>query len=380
MKQILTAAFFTAHLCLSFAQITVTNTTFPSANDTLRYATDNAPAQSLNALISPPGGNQIWDLTAVKSGATTETIYKTASAGTKVASFSGAELVSITATNETYYNITTTRFENMGYSGIDQFGLNLNIIFKLQPVVPERRALLNFFDINQSSSNVNLPFAISDLPDAIKNSIPGASLADSFRIRFTTLRTDVVDGWGTLKLPGVQYNVLREKRTEYRRTAVDVHTFLGWIVVPLNSISIPSLPNLIVNDTTVSHLFFSNTVKEVVAQLNLNNELSGLKSIRIKALPKTTPTNDLDKSDWAINAFPNPATESVRFDFINMPSDEYSLQIFDIAGKLVLSKTHVFKENNSMTVDLNSFKKGIYLYSLTDRVGRVIGTKRLAVL
>jgi Secretion system C-terminal sorting domain len=376
MKKKLTIVFFIAHFTLNFAQITVNNTTFPAAGDTLRYAMDIAPAQSLVSNITAPGGNQTWDLTAVKPGPTTETIYKNASTGSKAASFSGAELVTISGTNETYYNVSATRFENMGYAGIDQFGLNLNIIFKLQPTVPERYSPMNFFDINQSTSSALLPFAINDLPDAIKSNIPGANLADSFRIRFTTQRLNVVDGWGTVKLPGVQYNVLREKRTEYRQSAIDVHTFLGWIPVPSGT---PILSNLIYVDTTVTHLFYSNSTKEIVAQLNLNNEQSGLTSIRIKASPRTTPTHDLDKWNISINAYPNPAKDIVWFDFKNIPSEEYALEIFDITGKMVWREKSVINGSGSQQISLAAFKKGIYLYSLISKTGQIVGTKRLVV-
>src|SRR5690606_39507175 len=44
---------------------------------------------------------------------------------------------------------------------------------------------------------------------------------DSVRLRIAISREDEVDAWGELEIPTGTYNVLREKRTEIRSSAVE---------------------------------------------------------------------------------------------------------------------------------------------------------------
>lgn len=333
-----TLAFIALMACspFSFAQITITASSFPTSGDTLRYAMDNNPLAALNAVLTPPGGAQNWDLSQVKIGNRTAIIFQAASKGSKLGSFAGADLVNLGATNETYYNVTATRFENLGFFGADPFGFNLNILLKWQPSLPERRAPMNFFDINQVSSNFNLALSIKELPDVIKNNIPGVNtgIVDSIRIRLAVQRLDVVDGWGNLKLPNATYPVLREKRTEYRRTAVDAHTFLGWIEIPLNSNNIPGLPDLVLNDTTTSYHYFSNQSKEVVAQITLTKDLSSIKNIRFKAPRQTSVgTHEISSPAAGLQLVPNPANEWIKLSFEPRISGKVNVLICDGLGR-----------------------------------------------
>ncbi len=230
MQKILYSAVLLAYCLSSFAQITVTSSSFPAANDTLRYAIDDRPVLDVQSLFTPPGGNQTWDLSKLLARSAFSQVFKPASAGKNASAYPGAELVVVDAIRETYYNVTNSRFENMGYAGVDSFGLGLNARFKLLPAYTERRAAMNFFDINVANSAIIQGFAVSDLPEVVKKNLPvSATLIDSIRVRLTFSRNDVVDAFGTLKLPFAQYTVLREKRTEYISTRVDVHTFLGWL-------------------------------------------------------------------------------------------------------------------------------------------------------
>jgi len=78
----------------AFAQITVTNATFPVAGDTLKMAIDNSPSV-INSIYTPPGGNQTWDLSGLHVDGTQNFIYRTASEGSVSAQVSGAELVTV---------------------------------------------------------------------------------------------------------------------------------------------------------------------------------------------------------------------------------------------------------------------------------------------
>jgi hypothetical protein len=375
MKQMLLAVF--SALCINAsAQITITSATFPVAGDTLRYALDNAPSGSINP-ATPPGGNQLWDFALLAISQTTETVFRPASAGMNVASFPGADLAIIGQSGETYFNVTNDKFEALGYAGADPAGLGLNVLAKFAPPIIERRSPVNFFDINQQTSDLTLPFSTEDLPDSLFQGAP--VIPDSIRIRLNTQRLDVVDGWGTCQIPGGTYPVLRQKRTEYTTTNLDVYVgLLGWIDISQLG---GNLGNFVGTDTTVTFRFLSGTEKEEIAVATMNNELSAVESVLFKNNGFVdTEAPGIDPGTANIQAHPNPAVEFVKFKCTNLRQDEYTLKIYSIVGKVIWKNNYSLGGNADIQIGLSDFKKGTYLYSLVDSKGNIIGTKRLVVL
>ncbi|MGI9160756.1 MAG: hypothetical protein ACR2K1_13485, partial [Saprospiraceae bacterium] len=165
MKKMLLAII--SALCFgASAQITVTAATFPTAGDTLRFAVDTSVG-NISVAVSPPGANQLWDFTALQAANTFTTVYRPAVSGMSFGSFPGAELLVINQQGETYFNVTNNVVENMGYSGNDPVNLNLDVLAKFQPAIKERRAPLNFFDVNQQTSNLSVPFSTENIPDTL---------------------------------------------------------------------------------------------------------------------------------------------------------------------------------------------------------------------
>lgn len=378
MKKMLLAVL--SALCVNAtAQITITAATFPVVGDTLRYAIDLTPGN--DDFVTPPGGGQVWDFTNMNREQTVETIYRAPNTGTQSANFPGAELLVIGGNGESYYNVTNNKVELLGYSGGDPANLGVDVLAKFAPPIIDRRSPLMFFDINQQTSDLTLPFSTDALPDSLLANIPGASLIDSIRVRINFQRLEVADGWGTLRVPGMNMpeNVLREKRTEYTTTALDVHSFLGWI--PLPSTGGGGLGNFLGTDTTVTYRYYSNIHKEDLAIVTVSNDGSTIEGVRFKNFGNLTPAPEIDAPGAAgVQAFPNPAVQWVRFDCTNLPPDDYTLKIFNIVGKVVWKNTYTIAGNRSIRVDLDDFKKGTYLYSLVDPEGVIIGTKRLVVV
>ncbi len=379
-------AVFTAFCFGASAQITITNTVFPSAGDTLKFAIDNSPSAAINP-ATPPGGNQIWDFSSLDVSQTNQFIYKAASAGSNTSTYPGADLVIITNTGETYYNKTANKFEILGYTGDDpaNFGVNVDAIFS--PPLVERRAPMNFFDINSTQANLSLTFPTNQPPlDSIFGNLPVN--IDSLRVRVTTSRIEAVDGWGNCIIPGGQYPVLRQKRTEYQSTSLDVYVLLfpgfgNWVDLAtlLGGGGGGGLGNFIGTDTIVTYRFYSGTEKEEIAIATMNPELTQVESVRYKNVSGVSDAPALDAPGTAaIHAYPNPAVEWVRFDCTNLPNDAYTLKIFNLVGRVVWKENYQMAGNKSIRLELGQFKKGTYLYSLSDSKGNIIGTKRLVVL
>jgi len=112
----------------------------------------------------------------------------------------------------------------------------------------------------------------------------------------------------------------------------------------------------------------------------MNNDLSQVQSVEFKDNAIVADFEAYAPGAANIQAFPNPAVERVRFDCTNLPSEEYTLKIFNIIGKVVWKQNYMISGNRSMTLELEDFRKGTYLYSLVDSKGNIVGTKRLVVL
>lgn len=78
-----------------------------------------------------------------------------------------------------------------------------------------------------------------------------------------------------------------------------------------------------------------------------------------------------------IRFYPNPATTVINFDFQKSYEAGYSIQVFNaILGR------KMFEQNNMpqrMTVNLSEFNRGLYIYQLRDKNGRMVESGRFQV-
>lgn len=240
------------------AQITVTNATFPVAGDKLRMSRDFSP---VGIVITPPGFNEEWDLTQLKTQAQYEIQYAPASQGSQGANLPDATLFArLVSGNEGYYKVTANSFELIAEYGSGPRG-DFNGLFQYKPPIGERSAPLNFFDIRQYSS-----FQLTNIPlDQLSDEFKAGINIDSVRLRVTISKLEAVNAFGTLRIPGGIFEVLRVKNTIYTEIRLDANIPpLGWIDVTDRGVQYGY--NLGV-DTTANYQFFSNDSKEPIAVL-----------------------------------------------------------------------------------------------------------------
>ena len=328
-------------------------------------------------------GQHSWDFSSLQAPFTRRRVVRQASEGPAFALFPGAELTMETgATGDGYYNVSNGRFELIGFSGTDPLGLGFEVATPFSPAYVERRAPLNFFDVNQSESALLFTFNPDDLPVDVFDQLP--ITPDSLRVRVAIDRLDVVDGYGTLTIPGGIYDVLREKRREIRETRIDAKLpFVGWndvtdIVIEL--VNLPALTEQLGQDTTTTYYFWSNEAKEAIAVVSADADGQNVTSVEYKANDVVSNVQDLGRLKPGVYAIPNPAIVNVRFEFSNLSRGKYDLKIYNILGVEVWRKR--YEVNGSLTekVDISSLSKGTYLYSLSNEKGKTIMTKRLVVV
>ena len=91
--------------------------------------------------------------------------------------------------------------------------------------------------------------------------------------------------------------------------------------------------------------------------------------------------NNVNSGRADVFAYPNPAIESARFEFMNLDRGAYRLVIYNILGVEVWRNDYEINQDQRTTkVDLSDFRKGTYLYSLIDERCKTLTTKRLIIL
>ncbi len=354
------------------AQITITNSVFPAVGDTLHYAFGNQPG-AINQIFTPPGGDQVWDLSNLQATQYWDQIMKNPQTGTAYGSFPGASTLynPLNSNNQVYLLVTGSQVFNMGYFGLDELGLGLNLLFDKKPDLEETWAPVNFFDIHQSSSNTLSAFDAPIAPPVLLNLVP---TADSFRIRVTQQRISTIDAYGTLTIPGGTFNVLRKKQTEYKSMAVDVKVApLGWI--DISTIGGQQLLPL-GTDTITTFNFLNDVSKEAIAICTLNTGQNTVTGVQYKAvnIPSATftPTPTI-----SLSAYPNPVQNTLYVHFTNDAGATYQLRLMNALGSLALEQAvRSSAGENDISIPVSNLAPGAYELILL-RNGVSVGRSRV---
>jgi hypothetical protein len=93
----------------------------------------------------------------------------------------------------------------------------------------------------------------------------------------------------------------------------------------------------------------------------------------------TTINNSGSIQAKIIKCYPNPAISFVNFELNNnnILSKKYTLEVYSFTGKKMYSTT-VSSEKITLTLS-NDFYRGIYVYQLRDKAGRILETGKFQV-
>jgi hypothetical protein len=356
------------------AQPVIENGTFPQVGDSLRTAVDNLPS---GIDLENDGANQNWNFTTLQSAFVNSTPILTVQQAEGYFGFPGADYAVIGENANFFYHTTAGQVELLGFFGQDPAGLGIEGIFHYEPPLVERRAPLEYQDVNTLSSNISFAFSADDLPEQITDMLPISP--DSIRIRLNLDRTEEVDAWGTLTIPGGIYDVLREKQTEVQQVRLDAKIgFFNWFDITDIILELLQLEAL-EPSTSINYRFLSNETIEPIAEVATINEGATISSVTYKA----GTISNLRPEELAlpgVYAYPNPAIVNVRFEFTNLPADNYTVSIFNILGVKEWSRQYYVDGKRVEKVDISALRKGTYFYSIADSRGKILVTKRLIVV
>ena len=100
-----------------------------------------------------------------------------------------------------------------------------------------------------------------------------------------------------------------------------------------------------------------------------------ISSLTAKSQERTS-SSPQEASTRIIKFYPNPAITSITFDFQRSADKSYTLQIFNFLGKKVYELNNI---NARTMVNLTDFYRGVYIFRLSDKSGKIIDSGKFQV-
>lgn len=91
--------------------------------------------------------------------------------------------------------------------------------------------------------------------------------------------------------------------------------------------------------------------------------------------PAKSSLNFGEVGEKVVRFYPNPAVSVINFEFKEVEKG-YTLQIFSLVGKKVLEVAAVSQKT---TIPLTDFFRGIYIFQLRDKTGRMVESGKFQV-
>jgi hypothetical protein len=102
-----------------------------------------------------------------------------------------------------------------------------------------------------------------------------------------------------------------------------------------------------------------NTAGTLKIKVSATDTANASASTTFNLVIKDTPASLNQNHERPFLIFPNPTNGKFTISFASSPNLETSIEIYDLLGNLVFSKT--FQDTASETIDLTGHSKGIYL-------------------
>ena len=101
-----------------------------------------------------------------------------------------------------------------------------------------------------------------------------------------------------------------------------------------------------------------------------------LLSFSAKSQERNPASAEQEATSRIIKFYPNPATSIINFDFQKGYDKSYNFQIYNFLGKKVFEVTNVTPKT---IVNLTDFYRGVYIFQLKDKSGKMIDSGKFQV-
>jgi hypothetical protein len=92
---------------------------------------------------------------------------------------------------------------------------------------------------------------------------------------------------------------------------------------------------------------------------------------------QTKPVLTGEQQSKLIKFYPNPATTDITFEYQHGYDKSFTLQLYNFMGKKVFEAVTTSPRIN---LSLNDFYRGIYIYQLRDRYGKIVESGKFQVV
>ncbi len=123
-----------------------------------------------------------------------------------------------------------------------------------------------------------------------------------------------------------------------------------------------------------------NFLKEFTTFTVLNKLISILIllfGLTFTSIAQNKPGITPDGTAKIIKFFPNPATSNINFELQQGYDRSHTLQIFNFMGKKVYE---LLPSNQRINLSLSGFYRGVYIFQLRDKSGKIIDSGRFQVI
>jgi hypothetical protein len=346
IKQLILLTVLMLSMSLLQAQITITYDDEPP----LPLSTIENYTSISGLDISANGANQIWDLSElVADGSSTIDILYLSSLPFANQFPTGKYAVTF---DNYYYAIFSKNTNNLSMIGsvypLDQF----NTILYIKNTSPE---LVYTFPYTMGSVVQSYPRSKTKIYiDTTINSIYIDSVAVNIR---SYVRKEVV-GWGTLKLPNGDFQVLKTSINR-KDTMILSAKLMAMVWTPIGG------------DTTESNSieFNMKNLLYPLASIDLDNNLQPTDVYWLLVDPSLNINNNVLSN---IKYYPNPVIDNIIFE-ANEPIN--TLVILSIDGKMVFEEK--FDNKQTINVNLSHLKSGTYVFSLYNAKSDLLRTGKI---
>jgi hypothetical protein len=101
-----------------------------------------------------------------------------------------------------------------------------------------------------------------------------------------------------------------------------------------------------------------------------------LSAVSSEAQNRPAPTENTGEKAAVLRFYPNPATTVISFDFQKVYEKGYSLQVYSMIGRKMLEQSNIVDHT---TINLAEFTRGVYIYKLFDKSGKLVETGKFQV-
>ncbi|MBX2816594.1 MAG: T9SS type A sorting domain-containing protein [Saprospiraceae bacterium] len=354
-----------------FAQPVMSMQNIPDPGDTLYYLTDELPDR---LRLGSKGPRQFWNFNGLEAPYLQMMQVEEASAGVFYERYPSSDLVMIDQDgNEQYFALNGAQIDLLGGTH-NFFKGNAHHFSFFKGGIPEMLSDLQFGDQRNFETTYECVLTRTEIPEYLVEHFDG--IIQAVKIEADMSRSIAADAWGTLLVPLGQYDVLRLHVEDQIDAQVFARTEESAAWTPVEG---QVAERLIGSQRKTHYSFHARDVAQPIATVFLDEE-DRARSVTFRVHPSQIEYYRLANPRQKIYAFPNPAIASVRLKLTNLDPGTYTVRFYNILGKPLLDKQVEFDRPQTLRLDLSSFAKGTYLYTLIDERGKKLVTKRIVVL